>query len=75
MDQHLLNTFPQIARHLTLSDRADTSPLDNKDGGIYCRQGVPWLESLFLFHSAVSNSHLYLIFPFPFSLPHWPGLE
>lgn len=74
MDQHLLNTFPQIARHFKRSDRVDTGPLDNKDGGIGCRQGVPWLESLFLFHAAASNSHLYLIFPFPFSLPCWPGL-
>lgn len=48
-DQHILNAFPQIARHFKHSDRADMGPLDNKDGGMYCRQGAPWLESSFPF--------------------------
>lgn len=36
LDQHLLNAFPQIARHFKHSDGADIGPLDNKGGGIYC---------------------------------------
>lgn len=60
-----LRALPKIARHLKPSDSTDTGLLDNKDGGIHCRQGIPCLESLFLSHSAVSNSgHLYLIFRF-----------
>lgn len=60
-----LSALPKIARHLKPSDSTDTGLLDNKDGGIHCRQGVPCLESLFLSHSAVSNSgQLYLIFRF-----------
>lgn len=60
-----LRALPKIARLLKPSDSTDRGLLDNKDGGIHCRQGVPCLESLFLSHSAVSNSgHPYLIFRF-----------
>lgn len=59
MDQH--SAFPQIAGHSKASDSTDTGLLD-KNGGMCSRQGVPYLETLFLSHSAVSNSsHLYLM--------------
>lgn len=53
--------FPEIVGRSKASDSTDRGLLDNKDGGMCCRQGVPCLETLFLSHSAVSNSsHLYL---------------
>lgn len=47
LDQQLLNMLPELARCSQPCDSADMIPLGNKGVGIYCRQGIPWLESLF----------------------------